>query len=173
MKKYIYPLSFIMYFVTIINISLTFFEIYIENIFIKLAYLLPLFVILYMVAKEHLETSLTTPYITWKEKSNMSIDEYYEHTLPKETPSKPDELKLMAMGTALYVFVVFIWEMVSYPNGSPVIKNGEYFSQSHSILTTVTKEQYFELIRMENMMLMLFPLFLAMIGIWKFYKYKK
>ena len=173
MKKYIYPLSFIMYFVTIINISLTFFEIYIENIFIKLAYLLPLFVILYMVAKEHLETSLTTPYITWKEKSNMSIDEYYEHALPKETPSKPDELKLMAMGTALYVFVVFIWEMVSYPNGSPVIKNGEYFSQSHSILTTVTKEQYFELIRMENMMLMLFPLFLAMIGIWKFYKYKK
>ena len=172
MKKYIYPLSFFMYLITIINISLIFFEIYIENIFIKLTYLLPLFFILFMVVREHLETSLNTPYPTWKEQSNMNIHDYFEHSLPKTSP-KPDELKLMAMGTALYAFVVFIWEMVSYPNGSPIIKNGEYFSKSHGIYTAITKEQYFELLRMENMMLMLFPLFLSMIGIWKFYKYKK
>ena len=173
MKKYIYPLSLLFYLITIINISLTFFEIYIENIFIKLTYLLPLFFILFMVIKEHLETSLSTPYKTWKEKSTMDIDEYYEHTLPKETSSKSNGLKLMVMGTTLYAFIVFIWNMVSSPNGSPVIKNGEYFSQSHSIFTAITKGQYWELVRMENMMLMVFPLFLAMLGIWKFYKYKK
>jgi len=172
MKKYIYPLSFFIYFITIINISLIFFEIYIENIFIKLAYLLALFFIFFMVGKEHLETSLHTPYTTWKEKSNMSIDEYYEHTLPKKTPSKPDELKLMAMGTAIYAFVIFIWNMVSSPNGSPIIKSGEYFSKNHEILTSITLKQYLELVRMENMTLMVFPLFLSMIGIWKFYKYK-
>jgi hypothetical protein len=79
----------------------------------------------------------------------------------------------MAIGTMLYAFVVFIWNMVSSPNGSPVIKNGEYFSQNHSIFTALTKEQYLELVRMENMMLIVFPLFLTMLGIWKFYKYKK
>jgi len=172
MKQYIYPLSFFLYVITIINIILTFFEIYIENIFVKLAYLLPLFFILFMVLREHLETSLNTPHTTWKEKSNMDIDEYFEHTLPTTLP-KPNKLKLMAIGTMLYAFVVFIWNMVSSPNGSPVIKNGEYFSQNHSIFTALTKEQYLELVRMENMMLIVFPLFLTMLGIWKFYKYKK
>ena len=173
MKKYIYPLSLLFYLLTIVNISLTFFEIYIENIFLKLAYLLPLFFILFMVIREHIETSLNFPNTTWKEKSNMNIDDYFECTLPKETSPKPDELKLMTMSTMLYAFVVFIWNMVSSPNGSPVIKNGEYFSQNHSIFIAVTKEQYLELVRMENMMLTVFPLFLAMLGIWKFYKYKK
>jgi len=173
MKRHLYSLSFFIYSLTIINISLIFFEIYIENIFIKLAYLLPLFFIFFMVIQEHIETSLNFSYTTWEEKSNMNIDEYYEHTLQKKTPSKPNKLKLMAMGTALYTFVVFFWNMVSSPNGSPVIKNGKYFSQSHTVFTTVTKEEYWELVRMENMMLMIFPLFLSMIGMWKFYQYKK
>jgi hypothetical protein len=126
-----------------------------------------------MVIRHHLEQSLSVPYKTWKEKSQMNIDEYFEHTLPKNSTNKPDTLKLIAMGSGLFSFIVFTWRMVSSPNGIPMIKNSQYFSQNHEILTIISKEEYSELLRLHYLNLSTFPLILSTIGIWKFYQYKK
>jgi len=173
MYKYLYQLSLFIYFVTITNICLTFFEIYIENIFINVFYLTLLLFLLFWVIKDHLEISESIPYKTQKELSEMDIHKYFEHSQPKNQTQRPNELKLMVMGTGIYSFTVFIWRMVTKPNGSPIIKNNEYFERDHGILTSITKEQYYHLLNIENMMITLFPLVLSIIGIWKFYKYKK
>ena len=51
------------------------------------------------------------------------------------------------------------------------VHHSEYFARNHEILTTISKEKYYELLRIHNMLQASFPLIFSMVSIWKLDSY--
>ena len=170
MKKTFYYFSVISYITTVAIIGFIFFNLPINQTFIEIFVALISLSNLIIIFKIELEKE-PTKYITWKEKSSMDIHEYLECSMPSNEYHKSDNLKLMLMATGIYAFVSFTWVMISSPHGNPVIEHGEYFARNHEILTAISKEKYYELLRINNMLQASFPLVFSMTSIWKLDNY--
>ncbi len=166
MKKTFYYFSIISYIATVVIIGLIFFNLPINQTFIEIFIILISLFNGIIIFKIELNKK-STKYITWKERASMDIHEYLEYAIPSNQYQKSDKLKLMLMGTGIYVFVTFTWVMISSPHGNPVIEHGEYFVRNHEIIISISKEKYYELLRIHNMLQASFPLIFSMVSIWK------
>jgi hypothetical protein len=81
---------------------------------------------------------------------NINKLDSYSFDVIKFFNSKTRLLIVITLITLMVSFFSFFLGFINSANGVPIIENGQYILRNHSIITYITKEEFYELTRIQN-----------------------